>query len=276
MKTLWTGLLCIAAVLFAAPALRAQEGADTLLRDGAAEAAAPGAEPAPGELWDRANTAYINGDFHLAAETYRQLLDRNLVSAKLYYNLANACFKEERLGEAVLYYRRALRLAPGNEDIRHNLSVVQALTVDRIEEIPEFFLTHWLRALRHTMGSGAWALLSLAFLALALGSCLVYLLARRLSLRKAGFYGTLLSAVLFLSATWCAAAGRREMLDRSQAVIMAPSAAVKSSPDRSATDLFMLHEGTAVEITDRLADWCEIVIGDGKKGWIESRKIEVI
>jgi len=276
MKKFWTGLFCIAAVLFARTALRAQEGADTLLRDAAAGLEAPGAEPAPGELWDRANTAYINGDFHLAAETYRQLLDLDLVSAKLYYNLANACFKEDRLGEAVLYYRRALRLAPGNEDIRHNLSVVQAQTKDRIEAIPEFFLTAWLRALRHTMGSGAWALLSLAFLCLALGCFLVYLLARRLPLRKAGFYGTLLSAVLFLSATWCAAAGRREMLDRSQAVIMSASAAVKSSPDRSATDLFMLHEGTAVEITGRLADWCEIVIGDGKKGWIESRKIEAI
>ncbi len=276
MKKLWTGWLCIAALLFAGTVLRAQEGADTLLRDVAAEGGAPGAEPTPGELWDRANTAYINGDFHLAAETYRQLLDRDLVSAKLYYNLANACFKEDRLGEAVLYYRRALRLAPGSEDIRHNLSVVQAQTKDRIEEIPEFFLTVWLWALRHTMGSGAWALLSLAFLCLALGFFLAYLLARRLPLRKAGFYGTLLSAVLFLAATWCAAAARREMLDRSQAVVMPASAAVKSSPDRSATDLFLLHEGTEVEITDRLADWCEIVIGDGKKGWIESRKIEVI
>lgn len=66
------------------------------------------------------------------------------------------------------------------------------------------------------------------------------------------------------------------MLDRSQAVVMSASVAVKSSPDKSATDLFVLHEGTVVRIVDRLDEWCEIVIDDGKKGWLESRKIEII
>ena len=57
---------------------------------------------------------------------------------------------------------------------------------------------------------------------------------------------------------------------------MASSVSVTSSPDRAATDLFVLHEGTAVEITDRLDDWCEIAIADGKRGWIEESKIETI
>ena len=69
---------------------------------------------------------------------------------------------------------------------------------------------------------------------------------------------------------------RREMLDESRAVVMVASTAVKSSPDKSATDLFLLHEGTVVKITGRLDGWCEVVIADGKKGWLESRKIEVI
>ena len=54
------------------------------------------------------------------------------------------------------------------------------------------------------------------------------------------------------------------------------STAVKSSPDKSSTDLFVLHEGTVVTITDRLDGWCEVVIADGKKGWVEGRKIEII
>ena len=52
--------------------------------------------------------------------------------------------------------------------------------------------------------------------------------------------------------------------------------AVKSSPDKSATDLFVLHEGTLVEITDRLDNWCEITIADGKKGWLECKTVETI
>ena len=57
---------------------------------------------------------------------------------------------------------------------------------------------------------------------------------------------------------------------------MSRSGAVKSSPDKSATDLFVLHEGTLVEITDRLDNWCEITIADGKKGWLECKTVETI
>lgn len=227
-------------------------------------------------LWDRANTAYINGDFRAAAEAYEALLADGLISVKLYYNLANACFKEERLGEAILFYRRALRLAPGNGDVRYNLGVAEARTKDNIERIPEFFFVGWMRGVRHTMGGTAWTLLSLFFLAGALALFLLYLLAQRLSLRKTGFYGTLAAAVLFVVTMSFAASSRREMLDRSEAVVMTASVAVKSSPDKSATDLFLLHEGTVVRIADRLGEWCEVVIDDGKKGWLESRKIEVI
>ena len=119
-------------------------------------------------------------------------------------------------------------------------------------------------------------LLSLAALAFALGLFLLYLLAPRLSLRKAGFYGTAVAAALFVLTTWFAAGERREMLDDSQAVVMAASTAVKSSPDKSATDLFVLHEGTLVKISDRLEGGCEITIADGKKGWLECRTIERI
>ena len=109
-----------------------------------------------------------------------------------------------------------------------------------------------------------------------LGLFLVYLLAQRISLRKAGFYGTVVAALLFMLTTWFAMGERREMLDDTSAVVMTASTAVKSSPDKSATDLFVLHEGTLVEITDRLDNWCESTIADGKKGWLECKTIETI
>ncbi|MDE5621918.1 MAG: tetratricopeptide repeat protein [Alistipes sp.] len=234
------------------------------------------AELTPGQLWDAAGTAYINGNFVGAVEAYEQLLDRGLSSAKLYYNLGNAYFKSDRTGKAVLAYRRALRLAPGNEDVRYNLSVAEARTKDDIEQVPEFFLSEWLRGVRQSMSCTAWSILSLAALAAALALVLLYLLAQRLVWRKAGFYGMLVAVTLFVAATSFAAGGRREMLDRSQAVVMVSSTAVKSSPDKSATDLFVLHEGTVLRITEELDGWCEITIADGKKGWLESRKIERI
>ncbi|HIW65357.1 MAG TPA: tetratricopeptide repeat protein [Candidatus Alistipes intestinipullorum] len=260
----------------------AQEAADSLSgQEGTVEVPAGAAETSdstatPDQLWDRANTAYINGDYHGAAASYEAILSQGLSSVKLYYNLANSYFKDDRLGKAILFYHRAQRMAPGNDDIRYNLHVAEARAKDKIELIPEFFLTKWMRDVRHAMSCTAWSLLSLVVLVCALVLFLLYLLASRLSLRKAGFYGTLVAFVLFVVTSWFALGERREMLDTSQAVVMSTSTAVKSSPDKSATDLFVLHEGTLVGITDRLDGWCEVTIADGKKGWLEARTIEVI
>lgn len=227
-------------------------------------------------LWDKANTAYLNADYQTAIEVYDQILSQGLVSAKLYYNIANAYFKEGSTGKAILFYNRALRLMPGNEDVRYNLAVAEAQTKDDIEEIPEFFAVTWVRSLRHMMGCTSWSILSLVLLAVMLGLLLLYLLAQRIGLRKGGFYGTLAAFVLFILTTWFAVLERREILRSNEAVVMVASSAVKSSPDNAATDLFMLHEGTKVAVTDAFGEWSEITLADGKKGWIECRKIEVI
>ena len=270
-----------AAQAAATTAVTEQNAAEAEGGDAAAEAEdglQPSAQPSDDAeaLWEAANTAYVNGAYRRAAEGYEAILARGLHSAKLYYNLANAYFKAGRTGKAILCYHRALRLAPGSEDVRYNLGVAEENTKDSIEAVPEFFVSAWLRAVRNTMSSTAWAVLSLAALAAMLALASVYLLASRLGARKAGFYGMAASLVIFAAATAFAASGRREMVDRSEAVVMSSSVSVKSSPDNSATDLFVLHEGTTVRVTTRLDEWCEIVIADGKKGWVKSRQIEEI
>ena len=129
------------------------------------------------QVWDAANTAYINSDYHRAIDAYRQLILRGYASDKLYYNLANAYFKVGRYGKAILYYNRALRLAPGDADIRYNLDVANTFTKDKIAVVPEFFLKGWVRSVRMSLGCTAWSVVSLAALALLFALVLLYLLA---------------------------------------------------------------------------------------------------
>lgn len=230
----------------------------------------------PKQAWSAANEAYIAGEFARAEELYERIVADDKHSLKLYFNLANACFKQNELGKAILYYKRALRLSPGDEDVRHNLAMAESMTKDRIEQVPEFFLKTWLRSVRNTLSCRSWTIASLAMLAITLILGLLFVLSQRLVLRKVGFYGVLVTAFLFVATTWFAASERDVMLDREEAVVMTSTASVKSSPDRSATDLFVLHEGTTVRIVETLDEWSEIVIADGKKGWVESEKIKQI
>ena len=227
-------------------------------------------------LWDAANTAYVNNDFTGAILRYDSILATGKVSAKLYYNLANAHFKAGEIGRAILNYNRALRLAPSNDDIRYNLAIAQSYAKDNIEKVPVFFLLRWLRGARTLVGANAWAWMSLAMLAAMLAAALLYLLARHIPVRKTGFYCALALAVLFIFAASNAAIGRREMTDPDKAIVVNNAAPVKSSPDANSKDIFVVHEGTVVTILSRLAPWYEITLADGNKGWILASAVEVI
>lgn len=237
---------------------------------------AMGAEPMSSEHWETGNKAYIDGDYNKAIAEYNAILDGGEYSMKLYYNLANAYFKVGSIGKAILYYNKALRIAPSQEDIRHNLAIAEAQTKDRIVAIPEFFINRWLRTLRNTMSCGTWSLLSLLFFGVLLSFTLLFLLASRIRWRKVGFYGALFSLVMFVAVTSFAISSRNDILQHEEAIVMGSAVSIKSSPDRSATDLFVLHEGTKVRIIAEVDEWREIVIADGKKGWVEVKNIEQI
>ena len=228
------------------------------------------------EHWDRGNRFYIDGNYKEAAEEYNLILDGGEYSMELYYNLANAYFKLGEMGKAILYYNKALRIAPSSEDVRHNLAMAEAQTKDRINAIPEFFLSRWVRTVRSSMSCTAWSILSLVTFALLLAFGILFLLASNIKVRKAGFYCALSMVLLFIVKTLFALSSRKELLTHDEAVVMSSAISIKSSPDRSATDLFVLHEGTKVRILTEMDEWCEISIADGKKGWTEAKNIEEI
>lgn len=280
-------MVSLAATMMIAGGTTAQTAAQTAAQEAAATEAAetaaesvcsgmPAAEAAPELLWDAANSAYIDGRFDEAAKLYEEMVSQGIVSAQLYYNLANTCFRRGETARAILYYNRALVLDPSDEDARHNLAIAESCTKDRIESIPAFFLSGFMRSLRDMLGCTAWTVISLAMLAAMLALGTIFLLSGSYGWRKGSFFGMLAAAVLFTVATAFAVWQRNALTDRSQAIVMASAASVKSSPDRSATDLFVLHEGTKVTIVGTLDNWSEIVIADGKKGWIESSQTERI
>ncbi len=233
-------------------------------------------KPLATTAWDRANTAYINGAYAQAVAIYDSIIAGGEVSHKLYYNLANACFKDGRTGRAILFYNKALRIAPTDKDTRYNLTVTNARVLDKIDQVPQFFAERWIAALGLALSGNTWAWISIAMLALALAGAVCYLLPGRLLRRKAGFWSGIVFAVLFIATVMFSSHARSESLAPTEGIIMRTSVAVKSSPDRAAKDLFVLHEGTKVTVEGELQGWLEVTIADGNKGWIESSAIEMI
>ena len=223
-----------------------------------------------------ADSAYVRGQYQQAINDYEELLKQG-ASADLYYNLGNAYYRTENIPEAVLNYERALLLSPGDRDIRFNLQIARSKTFDKIVPESEMFFVTWYRSLVSMMSVDGWARTALVALALTIILLLVYLFSEKIWLRKTGFFGGVVLLVLFVVANIFAWQQKQELLHRKGAIIFAPAVTVKSTPAANGTDLFILHEGTKVDITDgSMKDWKEIRIADGKEGWIESKHIRVI
>jgi tetratricopeptide (TPR) repeat protein len=228
------------------------------------------------ERWDAGNKAYVEGDYAKAIEEYQAIVDGGEYSLTLYYNLANAYFKSGNVGKSILYYHKALRLDPSQEDVLHNLAIAEAQTKDKVAEESEFFLARWMRSLRDTMNCTAWSVLSLVSFGSLLACVLLFLLASRISLRKTGFYCGLVALLFFVATTSFAVSSRNEILTHDHAIILSSAISAKSSPDRSSTELFVLHEGTKVRVVSEHNGWSEVELPDSNKGWVENIHIERI
>lgn len=226
--------------------------------------------------WDRANTAYVNGNYQGAIDEYKKILATGNTSARLHYNLANAYYKVGQIGHAVLNYRRADLLDPSDRDINYNLEIAQTQVRDKIAEVPVFFLLRYVSALRSSLSSNAWAQFALAMFALAAIMVVVFLLARPTAVRKAGFITAIAALVLFVASLSFSLAQRRVIVLQNEAVVMSGAVAVKSSPDRESKDIFILHEGTPLTILNTLGEWSEVMIADGNKGWMPNNAFEKI
>ena len=127
------------------------------------------------------------------------------------------------------------------------------------------------------MSVDGWARTALVLLALVIILSLAYLFSERIWLRKLGFFAGLFLLVLFVLSNIFAWQQKQNLVNRKGAIVMQPSVTVKSTPAKNGTDLFILHEGTKVTITDAtMKGWREIRLADGKEGWIESNQLETI
>lgn len=225
-----------------------------------------------------ADNAYNTGDYALAVEIYEKCIKEQGESADLYYNLGNAYYKDSmQLGKAILNYERALKLNPDHEDAIHNLEFANSKIADEVTPDSEFFLLQWIDYFVSFLSINTWTILGLASFVVMLLAILLFLFSESIGMRKTGFFGAI--ALLFVCIIANLSAWRidHNLNNSKSAIILSPSVEVRSGPDESSTLLFILHEGTKVNIvSEELNDWKEIKVSGNKVGWIPAEALEVI
>ena len=239
--------------------------------------ASSAAENYPDSLWNAANEAYAQERWEDAVNDYTAIAKASMESAPLWCNLGSAWYKSGNLGKAILCYERALKLDPSYEDARYNLELLNAMKLDRLESVPELILATWMKNLGRTLDSDSWAVCFLVFLVLALAMVLLFILGSSATSRRAGFFTGVVCLLLAVASLSFSLWQKNEYMKADKAIIMKPVSSVKSSPSGdSAKDLFVLHEGTKVQVLDNVGGWSNIELSDGRQGWLPSSDIEII
>lgn len=221
--------------------------------------------------------AYNESDFERAIDEWRTCVDNGIEDADLLYNLGNAYFRSGKIGFAIFYYRSALRLRPGDDDIQHNLKFAQAMTRDKVDEDEE----------ENPILSGLFKLHH----ALSLKAQLITLLAIFWFIALIGIAGRIVigeraknictGAIFVLTAIFCvigsSAAYKIFVLEKDICgVVTATDADVTSAPSDKSQTLNTLSEGTTFEVISEQGNFAEIRLGEKIKGFVKLSEVGII
>jgi tetratricopeptide (TPR) repeat protein len=231
------------------------------------------AQTTSGQLYNEGNREYAEGRFTAARDLYLQAAAAGVRDSRLFYNLGNASFKAGELGEAILWYERALRLAPRDPDITHNLRFARAVKVDSDPEPGNVVWRALDRAFSYpTLDELCVATSAFLLLLFGLGSY------RVLTRRSPTTLWTVLAGLgLFLLVTHSVWLGARlHRRSAAEAVLIAPEGSARSGPDQDQTVVFQAHEGTKFRVERRQDGWVLVRLANGLGGWLPSDLIAEI
>ncbi|MGL5683834.1 MAG: tetratricopeptide repeat protein [Marinifilaceae bacterium] len=228
------------------------------------------------QLTQQAEQQYQTGDYAAALTTYQEIESSGVESTNLYYNMGNCLYKLGENTQAILYYERALKLDPTNKSAIYNLELAQRATVDKIHNIPEFFLLRWYQSARNLLSIDGWAYVASSLFIVFLVFVGMFIYSPSSRFKKMGFIGGFVVAGFMVWAMIIAHRQNAEYEARAYAIVTTPSVVVRGAPDGSGTELFVIHEGLKVRVVEELGTWYNIRLSDGNEGWIKKEDLTKI
>ena len=226
--------------------------------------------------FEKANSLYSKGNYKAALAVYKQINEDGYESASLFFNMGNAFYKLGDIASSILYYEKAHKLAPNDDDINFNIKFANQKISDKIEETPEFFLTTWLKWVYLGFSINTLSLLNVLLIFLASVVLIVYLYANNVKLKKTTFFVSIGLFIIGFVFIIISTKQTDDLESHKQAIIFSNAVSVKNAPNESSATLLILHDGTKVNIIDNQNGWIKIVLANGNQGWLKANDIKEI
>ncbi len=225
-------------------------------------------------VFDKGNEHYRNGNYNEAIAAYESIIKGKKESCDLYFNLANAYYKLDKVGPAIYYYEKALQISPNDKDIQNNLKFAKSKTIDDIKEIPKVGFEKFIQNLTSSFHSDTWAKIAVGFSVLFLLFFIGYYFSETTLSKRIYFIGLFIVPFLLLLSVLAAWFEKSQDQKERPAIVFAEKTTVLNEPRNNATEAFILHEGTKVFVLESLDQWKKIQLTDESEGWILSEAIK--
>ncbi len=227
-------------------------------------------------LFYKASKDYNEGNYAEAAKNYLSILEQGQHSAALYYNLGNTYYKLNDIGPSIYYYEKALLLAPNDQEIMNNLSYAKHMTLDAIETLPETGLSKIYNTLKGWLSFDQWAYIAVALMMLFVIAYIAFHTLQYTTQKRIAFITSLTALLCAMGSIAIAFTLYTDFNMEDPAIVFSEQSAVRSEPNARGQEVFVLHEGTKVEVLDELNDYRKIRLTDGKTGWLPSKDIRLL
>jgi tetratricopeptide (TPR) repeat protein len=218
-------------------------------------------------LFATANQAYAKAQYAEAIEKYEKVASQGFASSELFFNLGNAYYKSKNYPKAILNFEKAVKLNPHDDDANFNLKLANKMKVDKIESLPEVFTQKIYEGILGILSPNQWAYMACICVWLLVVGLAFFMLSRNSNYKRMGLLCSLVFLFFTLTSTGLAYLAKRNVEENKY---------VKSAPETSGADLYLLHEGTKLKVLDEIGGWRKVKLADGKTGWLEEASMEDI
>ncbi len=226
------------------------------------------------ELFDNGKEHYKNAKYQEAIDSWMKIVQNGEHSAELYFNIANAQYKLNKIGPSIYYYEKALQLDPNDSDIKTNLTFAENARVDAISPLPKTIFSKWYKNIAEVFTYNGWAVLSVVFSITFVVLFLFYYFSFSAKIKRLLFTGSMFSLMLFAGGLILAFLTYDDYSRNNPAIIFAEEIKIKAEPSLGSSTAFVLHEGTKVQIIAEDGNWYRIALADGKDGWIQNSELK--
>jgi len=219
--------------------------------------------------FSQANELYNKGSYIEAINNYKEIIKNDFHSAELYYNLGNAYYRLDSIASSVYYYEKALQLNPNDRETIDNLELINKTLVDEIDPITTPLIESILNSISNIFYFETWGYISIFFSFLIVALFLSYYFANSSRVKRLTFVLLCISSIFMLVSLINGNKGYNNYINNEYAVIYSYETDLKTEPNYRSETLFMLHEGTKIQVLENYNNWIKIRLVNGQVGYIQ-------